>query len=71
MKKQKAFQTDNKEQLEVFRIKYLGSKGLLKEFFAEFKNVPNEQKAAFGQIINELKTTAEEKGENHSRCFRK
>ena len=57
----KAFQTDNKEQLEVFRIKYLGSKGLLKEFFAEFKNVPNEQKAAFGQIINELKTTAEEK----------
>lgn len=57
----KAFQTDNKEQLEVFRIKYLGSKGLLKDFFAEFKNVPNEQKKEFGQIINELKTTAEEK----------
>ena len=56
-----AFQTDNKEQLEVFRIKYLGSKGLLKDFFAEFKNVPNEQKKEFGQIINELKTTAEEK----------
>ena len=57
----KAFQTDNKEQLEAFRIKYLGSKGLLKDFFAEFKNVPNEQKKEFGQIINELKTTAEEK----------
>ena len=40
----KSFQTDNKEQLEAFRIKYLGSKGLLKDFFAEFKNVPNEQK---------------------------
>ncbi len=56
-----AFQTDNKEQLEAFRIKYLGSKGLLKDFFAEFKNVPNEQKSAFGQVINELKTSAETK----------
>lgn len=57
----KSFQTDNKEQLESFRIKYLGSKGLLKDFFAEFKNVPNEQKKEFGQVINELKTSAEEK----------
>lgn len=57
----KSFQTDNKEQLEAFRIKYLGSKGLLKDFFAEFKNVPNEQKKEFGQVINELKTSAEEK----------
>jgi phenylalanyl-tRNA synthetase alpha chain len=56
-----AFQTDSKEQLEAFRIKYLGSKGLLKDFFAEFKNVPNEQKSAFGQVINELKTSAEDK----------
>lgn len=60
----KAFQTDNKEQLEAFRIKYLGSKGLLKDFFAEFKNVPNEQKKEFGQVINELKTSAEEKVKN-------
>jgi phenylalanyl-tRNA synthetase alpha chain len=57
----KAFHTENKEQLEAFRIKYLGSKGLLKDFFAEFKNVPNEQKKEFGQVINQLKTSAEEK----------
>jgi phenylalanyl-tRNA synthetase alpha chain len=56
-----AFQTDNKEILEHFRIKFLGSKGLLKELFAEFKNVPNEQKKEFGQVINTLKNTAEEK----------
>ncbi len=55
------FQTETKEQLEAFRIKFLGSKGLLKEFFAEFKNVPNEMKKEFGQVINELKNTAEEK----------
>ncbi|MDP5027703.1 MAG: phenylalanine--tRNA ligase subunit alpha, partial [Flavobacterium sp.] len=57
----KAFHTDNKEKLEEFRIKYLGSKGLLKEFFADFKNVPNEMKKEFGQVINQLKNTAEEK----------
>lgn len=55
------FNTDTKEQLEAFRIKFLGSKGLLKDFFAEFKNVPNEMKKEFGQVINELKATAEEK----------
>jgi phenylalanyl-tRNA synthetase alpha chain len=57
----KAFNTKNKEALEQFRIKYLGSKGLLKELFNEFKNIPNEQKKDFGQVINTLKAVAEEK----------
>jgi phenylalanyl-tRNA synthetase alpha chain len=55
------FATDNKDKLEAFRIKFLGSKGLLKEVFAEFKNVPNDQKKEFGQVINLLKSIAEEK----------
>jgi len=57
----KAFTTQNKEKLEEFRIKFLGSKGLVKDIFAEFKNVPNDQKKEFGQVINLLKTIAEEK----------
>ena len=56
-----AFQTDNRETLEQFRIKYLGSKGLLKDLFSEFKNVPNDQKKEFGQVINTLKTICEDK----------
>lgn len=56
-----AFQTDNKEALEQFRIKYIGSKGLLKDLFSEFKNVPNDQKKEFGQVVNTLKTTCEDK----------
>ena len=55
------FQTDNKETLEAFRIKYLGSKGILKDLFAAFKEVPNDQKKEFGQVINTLKVAAEEK----------
>ncbi|WP_242203098.1 phenylalanine--tRNA ligase subunit alpha [Aestuariivivens insulae] len=56
-----AFKAQTKEEVETFRIKYLGSKGLLKEFYGELKNVANEQKREFGQIINQLKNTAEEK----------
>lgn len=56
-----AFSTENKEDLEIFRIKFLGKKGILNDFFAEFKNVPNDQKKEFGQVINALKTAAEDK----------
>ncbi len=56
-----AFSSTKNEEIEAFRIKFLGSKGILKELFAEFKNVPNDQKKAFGQAINELKKNAEEK----------
>ena len=56
-----AFKAQTKEEVEAFRIKYLGSKGLLKAFYGELKNVANEQKREFGQIINQLKNTAEEK----------
>lgn len=55
------FNADTKEAIEAFRIKYLGKKGLLNEFFTEFKNVPNDQKKAFGQALNTLKLTANEK----------
>ncbi len=56
-----AFQTTNKNELEQFRIKFIGSKGILKDLFAAFKTVPNEEKKAFGQLINQLKNAAEEK----------
>ena len=55
------FSSSSKDEIEAFRIKYLGKKGLLNQFFAEFKNVPNDQKKEFGQVINQLKTTATDK----------
>lgn len=56
-----AFIAKSQEEVETFRIKYLGKKGLLNDFFAEFKNVPNEQKKEFGQTINTLKNAAQDK----------
>lgn len=53
----------NPEQLEAFRIRYLGTKGLTKSLFGEMKSVPNERKKEFGQVLNEFKQFAESKYE--------
>lgn len=60
----KGFQTSNSEELEAFRIRVLGSKGAIKQLFAEFRNVPVEQKREFGQLLNTVKEQAEEKYES-------
>lgn len=49
------------EELEKFRIRFLGTKNILKDIFAEIKSVPNERKKEFGQLINSVKQAAEEK----------
>lgn len=55
------FSSGNPKEIEAFRIQYLGKKGLLNQFFSEFKNVPAKDKKEFGQTINELKNKATEK----------
>ena len=52
------------ESLEAYRIRFLGSKGIVKSLFAEMKNVPNDRKKEFGQILNEFKQFAESKYED-------
>lgn len=61
LKQVEAFTADNLQDIEAFRIKYLGKKGLMNEFFAAFKTVPNEEKKEFGQTINALKNAAQQK----------
>jgi len=48
---------------EVFRIQYLGSKGLVKSIMGEMKNVPAEQKKEAGQLLNEFKLFTEQRYE--------
>ncbi|UKN00494.1 phenylalanine--tRNA ligase subunit alpha [Paracrocinitomix mangrovi] len=56
-----AAEIKGQEQLEAFRIAYLGSKNKLKDLYKELKSVPNELKKEVGQAINALKTLAEDK----------
>jgi len=56
-----AVELKNSEEVEAFRIKYLGKKGLLNDFFARFKDVPSENKKEIGQLINQLKLDVAER----------
>jgi phenylalanyl-tRNA synthetase alpha chain len=51
----------NDEELEAYRLKFIGSKNIIKNLFGEIKNVPNERKKEFGQTVNALKQLAENK----------
>jgi len=55
------FSTQNTEELEQFRIKFLSKKGLIPALFEDFKNVPPEQRREVGQALNDLKNKAQDK----------
>ena len=50
---------DDAASLETWRVKYIGSKGLVKGAMAGMKDVPKEQKPAFGKRANEIKKSVE------------
>lgn len=52
------------DSLEAYRIKFLGTKGIVKNLFGEMKHVPADQKKEFGQILNDFKQLAEGKYES-------
>ncbi|MHA7055600.1 phenylalanine--tRNA ligase subunit alpha [Aquimarina sp. M1] len=58
------FKAKSKEEVEAFRIKFLGRKGIVKDYFEEFKNIANDQKKEFGQIINNLQNKVKDKVES-------
>ena len=55
------FKIEDKITLEKYRIQFLGSKNILKDLFAEIKNVVPEKRKEIGQSINSLKIKAQNK----------
>lgn len=55
------FTAKSKEELEQFRIRYAGKKGILNDLFADFKNVAAEERREMGVLLNELKGKAQQK----------
>ena len=53
-------QIQDEHALEQFRIRFLGSKNVLKDLYAAIKDIPNDQKRAYGQQVNALKERAEQ-----------
>ena len=56
-----AFKANSLEELEAFRISFLGKKGKVTLLFNEFRNVPNELKKEFGAQLNVLKKATQNK----------
>ena len=50
-----AFSSTDPQEIETFRVSYAGKKGILNDLFASFREVPVEEKKAFGQELNKLK----------------
>ncbi len=44
---------------EAFRISFLGAKGQLKDLMAGMRDLPAEERKAYGQVVNEVKQRAE------------
>lgn len=57
-------QPDSAVSLEEYRIRFLGTKGIVKAMFAEMKNIPADKKKEFGAVLNDFKMFAEERYEN-------
>ena len=69
VEKVSVFVPKNKEELNNFRIEYLGKKGLLNDLFTSFREVPNKQKKDFGATINNLKNLVQNKIEEYKDNF--
>lgn len=65
----KAAAPANADELEQFRIRYLGSKSVLKDLFGAMAQLPGERKKEYGQLMNALKAAAEGKLEELKTAF--
>lgn len=57
------FDSQQPDAAEVFRIRYLGTKGVVKSLMGEMKQVAPDQRKEMGQQMNELKVLAEQQWE--------
>jgi len=65
-----AFRAATDDELEAFRIRFLGRKGLLPALFSRMKEIEPEKRREYGQLVNELKSKAEQKVEAFRGTFR-
>jgi phenylalanyl-tRNA synthetase alpha chain len=59
----------NAEEVEQFRLKFLGKKGAMNDLFEAFKSVPGPEKKDVGQALNQLKVAAAAKLEEFQQAL--
>ena len=58
----KQFKAESADNLEQFRIRFLGRKELMQDLFDAFKVLPGDQKREVGLLLNVLKDAAQNTG---------
>ena len=69
LKEVNSFSPKSKEELETFRLKYLGKKGLLSSLFNGLKETAAQDKKSAGLSINNLKNAVQNKINSHKNTF--
>ena len=65
------FYSNDSNEIEKFRIEFLGKKGYISRFFSEFKKVKDSEKKEYGLSINKLKSTVIDKIEELKKALNK
>src|SRR5947209_3832907 len=63
------FKVSSKEDVEIFRLKFLSKKGIIPSLFSEMKKIAVDERKQYGLVVNELKNKAEEKLEQLKASF--
>ena len=66
-----SFSAKNNDDLEKFRIDFIGKKGFVSHYFSEFKKVEPSKKKEYGLAINELKNVTLSKIEELKKALNK
>ena len=61
-----SFQVENAENLEQFRLQFLSKKSEIQSLFGQLKNMAQEDRKEFGQLVNDLRDLAQ----NHYNEFK-
>ena len=57
----KSFTSNDAKEVEAFRIRFLGKKGVVPGLFSKLKEAKDEEKKILGNAVNQLKALAQEK----------
>ena len=63
--------SDKLDELNKIRVKFLGKKGQLTSILKSMKDIPKEDRPAVGQMVNEARTSIEEKLQEKTNEFEK
>lgn len=65
------FSIQNEQDLENYRLEFLSRNGKIQSMFGMMKDVPNEQKAEVGKLMNEVKNLAQQTFEEAKEAIQK